>query len=155
MIRLNRILFPTDFSDCSRRAQEYAASLAEQYQAELHLLHVLTDLTSFVGNGGAMFSVPDSYYAEQKLAAEDALSRLLPTEWMAGRQVTCATRLGNPFVEIVAYAKEQEIDLIVIGTHGHGALMHMLLGSVAERVVRMASCPVLTVRPAGHQTVGS
>ncbi len=155
MIRLKRILFPTDFSECSRSAQEYACNLAEQYKAELHLLHVLQDVTPYVGSGGAMISVPDTYYVEQKHAAEDALSRLLPTEWMAGKQVLYATRLGNPWVEIINYAKELEIDLIVIGTHGRSALMHVLLGSVAERVVRTAPCPVLTVHPAGHQFVGS
>jgi nucleotide-binding universal stress UspA family protein len=61
--------------------------------------------------------------------------------------------MGNPYAEIVQYAEESGIDLIVVGTHGRGAFAHLLLGSVAEKVVRKAHCPVLTVRPAGHQFV--
>lgn len=153
MIRLKKILFPTDFSDCSKRAQEYACALAEQFQAELHIVHVLQDITPFIGDGGAMLSVPNSYFVEQRQVAEKALNQLLPNQWTRGKQVIQATRQGNPFVEIVNYAKETDIDVIVIGTHGRTALLHMLLGSVAEKVVRKSPCPVLTVHPQGHQFV--
>ena len=67
--------------------------------------------------------------------------------------MTLATRLGSPFVKIIEYAKEHQIDLIVMGTHGRTGLPHVLIGCVAERVVRMAPCPVLTVHPQGHQFV--
>jgi len=68
-------------------------------------------------------------------------------------RVTTAIVAGNPFVEIIRYARAHEIDLIVLGTHGRGPVAHMLLGSVAEKVVRKSPCPVLTVRPAQHEFV--
>ena len=80
-----------------------------------------------------------------------ALAELPDAEWSRGKQIVRATRQGPPFLEIVRYAKENEIDMIVLGTHGRGGLAHMLMGSVAEKVVRKAPCPVLTVRPEGHQ----
>jgi len=153
MIRLKRILFPTDFSDCSRRAQEYACALAEQFQAELHVLHVLVDVALMMPEPGSMAMMPQNYLLELKQTAEKALEGLLAPSWTQGRRVVRATRMGNPFVEISKYASERDIDLIVIGTHGRSALMHVLLGSVAERVVRKAPCPVLTVHPEGHQFV--
>ena len=153
MIRLKRILFPTDFSECSKRAQEYACALADQFQAELHVLHVLQDVGLMLPDPAAGLSLPPNYLIEQKQMAERALDGLLSGEWTRGNRLFRATRMGSPFVEIASYAKEKEIDLIVIGTHGRSAIMHVLLGSVAEKVVRKGPCPVLTVHPAGHQFV--
>jgi nucleotide-binding universal stress UspA family protein len=153
MIRLKRILFPTDFSECSKRAQEYACAFADQFQAELHLLHVLQDVGLMLPDPAAGLSLPPNYLIEQKQLAEKTLDALPSAEWARGKRLFRATRMGSPFVEIVSYAKEKEIDLIVIGTHGRSAIMHVLLGSVAEKVVRKAACPVLTVHPAGHQFV--
>lgn len=155
MIRLKRILFPTDFSECSKRAQEYACALTDQFQAELHVLHVLQDMLLLTPDPAAGLSLPPNYLIEQKQLAEKALDALPAPEWSRGKKVFRATRMGSPFVEIAGYAKEKEIDLIVIGTHGRGALMHALLGSVAEKVVRKSPCPVLTVHPAGHQFIES
>jgi nucleotide-binding universal stress UspA family protein len=138
MIRLKRILFPTDFSNCSKRAQEYACTLAEQFQAELHILHVLVDVALMMPEPGSMIMLPQNYLMDMKQAAEKALEGLLPPTWTQGRRVVRATRMGNPFIEISKYAGERDIDLIVISTHGRLALMHVLLGSVAERVVRKA-----------------
>ena len=73
--------------------------------------------------------------------------------WTRGKSIVRVCRQGTPFLEIVRYAKDREIDLIVLGTHGRGGLAHVLLGSVAERVVRKSPCPVLTVRPTEHQFV--
>jgi nucleotide-binding universal stress UspA family protein len=153
MIRIKRILFPTDFSECSKRAQEYACALADQFQAELHILHVLQDVGLMLPDPAAGLSLPPNYLLEQKQIAEKALEALPSAEWARGKRLIRATRMGNPFVEIAGYAKDKEIDLIVIGTHGRTALLHMLLGSVTEKVVRKAPCPVLTVHPAGHQFV--
>jgi len=157
MVRLKRILFPTDLSSASEGAREYALALAEQFDADLHLLHVLHDWVERLPEFGMGLSVPD--YAEQgpvrrRTLEESAirqLTALTPSRWQDGHHVTIAVKEGQPFVEIINYAREHEIDLIVIGTHGRGVLAHALLGSVAERVVRKAPCPVLTVRPRSHK----
>jgi nucleotide-binding universal stress UspA family protein len=86
-------------------------------------------------------------------SAERGLAELLDPAWAQGKSIVRTARQGVPFLEILLYAKEQEIDLIVIGTHGRSGLAHVLLGSVTEKIVRKASCPVLTVRPEGHQFV--
>lgn len=153
MIELKRILFPTDFSKSSKYAQDYACALAEQFGAELHLLHVYQDVLLMLPEPASAFSLPGNYMTELKESAERALNGLPDPSWAAGKQIVRATRQGSPFVEIVRYAREHDIDLIVLGTHGHSGLMHVLLGSVAEKVVRKASCPVLSVRPEGHQFV--
>ena len=144
MIRLQRILFPTDFSDCSRLAQVDACELAERFHAELHVLHVLHDAMAMIPEPGSALSLPQNYLLDQKESAEKALDGLLPAEWLQSHRVHRATRMGNPAAEICRYATEHDIDLIILGTHGRGALSHLFLGSVAERVVRMAPCPVLT-----------
>jgi nucleotide-binding universal stress UspA family protein len=148
MIELKRILLPTDFSECSERARSYACELAKRFAAELHLLHVVApvSLPGYVG------PVP-----EELLHPEEG-ARAQLEEWNdpAFEQIQGVVRAittGTPFVEIVRYARDREVDLIVMGTHGWSGLTHMLLGSVTEKVVRKASCPVLTVRPEGHQFV--
>jgi universal stress protein A len=153
MIRLKRILFPTDFSECSKTAQKYAIALADQFQAELHVLHVMQDMMVMMPDPAAGLSLPPNYLIEQKQLAEQSLDRLLKEDWARGKKTARATRMGNPYIEIAKYAKDNEIDLIVIGTHGRAAMMHVLLGSVAEKVVRKSPCPVLAVHPAGHQFV--
>lgn len=153
MIRLRRILFPTDFSENARAAQEYACAFAEQFRAELHILTVLHDVAPVLPEPGTLFITPVSNLDETRLSAEQAMSGLLDPKWEQANRVVRATRPGTPFLEIIRYARVQEIDLIVLGTHGRSGLSHVLLGSVAERVVRHAPCPVLTIRPAKHQFV--
>lgn len=153
MIQLKKILFPTDFSECSKRAQEYACALCERFQAELHVLHVLQDVGLMLPDPAAGLSLPPNYLIEQKQMAEKALESMLSAEWTKGKNVHRATRMGSPFVEITTYAKEKDVDLIVLGTHGRSAIAHILLGSVAEKVVRKSPCPVLTVHPHGHQFI--
>ena len=82
--------------------------------------------------------------------AGDKLANFVDAAWQKGKRVILATKRGNPSTEIVAYAKEQGIDLIVMSTHGRAGLPHVLVGSVAERVIQTAPCPVLTMRPSGH-----
>ena len=154
MITLERILFPTDFSECGRAAEKYAQALSLRFGAELHVLHVLADAAMMMlpAPGSAM-SLPQNYLVEMKQDAERALGKILSDKGSGGLQIIRATRMGNACLEIVNYASEMNIDLIVVGTHGRGGLAHMFLGSVAEKVVRRSPCPVLTVRPAGHQFV--
>ena len=146
---LQRILFPTDFSDTAAWSLGYVRALASRFGARVHLLHVVPDPVSQDWAGEAAgFSIPDlrkTWIAE----AERQLAEIP----LNGIETERAARVGHAFVEIIRYARENEIDLIVMGTHGRGAVSHMLLGSVAEKVVRKAPCPVLTVRKPGHTFV--
>ena len=151
-IRLQKILLPTDFSNYSAAATKYACELATKFDAELHLLHTLeTHLASTPGF--AMGLALPQYISESKAAAEKSLAGVLDPKWSAGRTVVNAFVEGSPKVEIIGYARKHNIDLIVLATHGRTGLTHVLMGSVAESVVRTAPCPVLTVRPEGHQFV--
>lgn len=158
MINLKRILLPTDFSEPAAAAVPYACELAGMFGAELHVLYVIHDLASEVPDFGMGLAFPG--YLEhlpermQKLEEEaiQQLTKVLPEGWDKSR-VVLATRQGPPFLRIIEYAREHQAELIVMGTHGRGMLPHTLLGSVAERVVRKAPCPVLTVRPDEHEFV--
>jgi nucleotide-binding universal stress UspA family protein len=141
-----RILCPIDFSDASRAALEAAAAVAKRYGAKVSLFH------AYPVPG---YTFPDgSYVASSKMLEElsEQAQRHLE-EWKAIAeglgiaQVEIATAIGEPSHEILAFAKAQKADLVVLGTHGRTGIQHALMGSVAERVVRRASCPVLTVRP--------
>ena len=152
MIKLKKVLLPTDFSDSARHALTYGVSFAKEYGAELVLLHVVENLT--VGYASDLFPVPMaevfqeiSGYAKTELAklGEEARSR--------GLTVREEVVQGKPSAEIIRFASENEIDMIVLGTHGKGMLDQALFGSTTERVVRRSPCPVLTVRPAGHEFV--
>ncbi len=150
MIKINRILAATDFSECSGHALRYACEMAEVFGAELHLLSVIEIPAGAYPEFG--ISVRD---IESGLirSAEKSLSELPVHKWKDKLTVSRSVVRGAPFVEIVRYAREHDIDLIVMGTHGRGAITHMLMGSTAERVVRKAPCPVLTVRPETHEFV--
>ena len=151
MITLKTILVPTDFSECSEAAVRYGRALAQAFGATLHLLHVVQDPYTQPWAAEA-FPTPLGDLLEQwQQQARARLVELLPEAERANAMI--AVQVGSPFFEIVRYAEEQHIDLVVIGTHGRGPLGHMLLGSVAEKVVRKAPCPVLTVRHPQHQFV--
>ena len=140
MIALKRILVPHDFSETSDAAVRYAVALARTFGAKLYLLHVgekvKTDMeTEFpLGLDGAV----------EDAIREQLLKMLTPQEQKELRP-EFEVRSGTPYVEIVTYAKDRNIDLVVMGTHGRGFVGHVVLGSVAEKVVRFAPCPVLTV----------
>lgn len=154
MIKLDRILVPTDFSDFSKPALTYGCAIAARFDAELHLLHVVPDPAMLVPEAAA-FSV-ESMEAQTELLRTESmktLNSLPPDGWSDGKPVVREIRVGAAFMEIIDYAREKDIDLIVIGTHGRSGLMHVLMGSVAERIVRKSPCPVLTVKPEGHQFV--
>ena len=154
MIRLSRILLPTDFSKYAGEATKYACAFAEKFDAELHLLHVRETHLSSTPEFAAGLALPTPV-KENPAACERALLDVLDSAWAQARRskITRSVADGTPFVEIVRYAREHSMDLIVLGTHGRSGLAHVLMGSVAERVVRKAPCPVLTVRPEGHQFV--
>ena len=153
MIDLHRILVPTDFSKYSQTALTYAVAFADKFGAELHLLHIVQDLAVFIPD---MVTVapPLAPSVEQRSAAvREALDRVVKENHLERFTVHQEVREGTPFYEIIRFAKEADIDLIVMGTHGHSGLAHVLLGSVTEKVVRKAPCPVLTVRHPEHEFV--
>lgn len=156
MIDLRRILVPTDFTQPSHNALRYGAALAEKFGAELYLLHVVQDLALFIPDN--VTGVPPVTPTPEQItaAARQTLERsveaaTLPTSVALRLEV----REGSPFDEIIRFARENSIDLIVLGTHGHTGLIHALLGSVGEKVVRKAPCPVLTVHDPEHEFVHS
>ncbi len=153
MIELKKILLPTDFSDYSKHALSYACAFAEQFNSELHLLHVVQDLVTLVPEPGLAFPASGEYLEELKESAQQALKKSLDPAWEEGRTVVRATTEGPAFLEIIRYARDNDIDLLVMGTHGRSGLTHVLLGSVAEKVVRKAPCPVLTIRHPEHEFV--
>jgi len=147
---VTRILVPTDFSEPSDAALEYAATLAGRLGASLHLLHVFEDPYLSGGAFAAEMYAPipadlrDTLLTEAKKQLEDRLAKLAADRF----QATADVYTGPTARAIADYAKANDLDLIVMGTHGRGGMAHLLLGSVAERVVRTAPCPVLTVRTA-------
>jgi nucleotide-binding universal stress UspA family protein len=151
MISLRKILHPTDFSGPSKHALSYAVALAEAFQAELHLLHVVEEVAR-----AAYFDVlqvpPVADMVDECVAeAKRIMADLVPEEHRGKlREVASHVRTGIPFLEIVHCAEELQADLIVCGTHGRSGLKHVLFGSVAERIVRKAPCPVLSVRHPEH-----
>lgn len=151
MIELKKILVPTDFSEGSQVAVKYACEFAKAFGAQIHLLHVLEDPLPYPSPES--FVIPVQFYEDLEKSAQERLGQVLSAEDQKRFQVQLVTERGSPFVQIITYSKSNDIDLIVMGTHGRGAIAHMLLGSVAEKVVRKAPCPVLTVRHPEHEFV--
>ncbi len=146
MIEIRTILAPTDFSKHAEVAVRYACAMAERFGSRLHLLHVLSDVMP-VGPDPMLAPVlPPEYYKESEQSCYTALGTLLQPSWPRPASVETAVRWGAPVEVIVDHARKQAIDLIVIATHGRTGLGHVLLGSVAERIVRESPCPVLTIR---------
>ena len=152
MIKLKKVLVPTDFSDSARNALRYGVSFAREYGAELVLLHVVENLT--VGYASDLFPVPMAeVFQEISGYAKTELAKLAGEAKERDVRVTELVAQGKPSAEIIRYAAENAVDMIVLGTHGKGMLDQALFGSTTERVVRRAPCPVLTVRMAGHEFV--
>lgn len=146
MLTLTRILCPTDFSDISTTAEACAVALASHYGAALHLLHV--DPPSPVMAPYGEIPVDIRLFEEQREQAERDLAAARERARAAGVAAEASVRGGHPAREILAVAGELQADLIVLGSHGRGGVEHLLLGSVAEKVMRKAECPVMVV-PAG------
>jgi nucleotide-binding universal stress UspA family protein len=145
MIALKNILVPVDFGEASDSALKYGRDLARTYGARLHVLHVVEDLMTRYAVEYPM-NVPDLQQDVERTARQqvDALvTRQDRTELHVAPVVRTSNLTAN---EIVNYAHEERIDLIIMGTNGRTGVSHFLMGSVAERVVRTAPCPVLTVR---------
>jgi nucleotide-binding universal stress UspA family protein len=148
MIDLKRILVPTDFSPTSEAALRYGIALARAFDAKLFLLHVPEH-----PGVAAEAEYPIGIYETMKNAANQRLGELLTRDETLELNHEYAMRIGNAPDEIVKFAADHEIDLIVMGTHGREGVARVLIGSVAETVVRRATCPVLTVHYPEHEFV--
>ncbi len=150
MIEMRAILHPTDFSEYSNHAMRYAVTFAREFKARLCILHVIEEIA------GAMYldmlqAPPMTQLMEDiEVQVHEALEKLVPAELAEKVETELLVRRGVPFLEIVRCAEELKVDLIVCGTHGRTGLKHALFGSVAEKVVRKAPCPVLSVRHPEH-----
>jgi len=153
MIQLQKILVPTDFSEFSQHAMRYGCEFARRFEAELHTINVVEEIFPLIPDQGLMLPSSVEYLTDLQANAEQAFKSVPSEEMGSGLTITKDVLTGTPFLEIIRYAKTKEIDLIVIGSHGRTGLIHALMGSVAEKVVRKAPCPVLTVRPEGHDFV--
>lgn len=145
MISIDRILVPIDFSPPSIAAIRYASAFHDQYRAELLLLHVVEDV-HYVANPYLfeMPTLPPLEDVEEDREAE--LHELVREHFPGDSGVRPVLRRGKPFVEILLCAQEERADLIIIASHGHTGLEHVLFGSTAEKVIRKSLCPVLVVK---------
>jgi nucleotide-binding universal stress UspA family protein len=141
---LKKILVPCDFSDTSRSALEEGRALAASWAAELHLLHVVEDNSPSVSQIALAYPMFRAYVNDLVQTGQQQLEELVVP---SGKRVQIKAVVGDPTTKINDYADEHGIDLIVVGTHGRTGPSHWLLGSVAERIVRSAPCPVLVTPP--------
>jgi nucleotide-binding universal stress UspA family protein len=154
-LTFRKILVPVDFSEAAGTAVEYAQELARHFKAELHLLHVREDSTLVAGwpmhAAGAVQEM-----GEEAAPLHGQLDRLIPPDKRSELSVAAHVVIGQSAgVAIARYALDGDFDLIVMGTHGRSALAHALMGSVAEKVVQSASCPVLTIRHPTHKKMAA
>jgi len=143
-----KILCPVDFSDASRAAMQVASELARRFEGEVTVFHAYP-LPGYTLPEGTV--LPATGMLQELAEQTDALLERWKAEALAdgAPRVTTDKAVGEPAAEIVAAAEDGKFDVIVVGTHGRTGLAHVLLGSVAERVVRRAPMPVITVRPKG------
>jgi len=151
-MQIRSILLPTDFSDCANYALHYAASLARTFGASIICVHVIEPMVPTVGYSGMTEPLPIADITDQlEDSAERELPKLAGCEECAGLEVEEVIAHGEAASEIVRVAKERNVDLIVVSSHGRTGLGRILFGSTAEAVVRHASCPVLVVKPSQEE----
>ena len=148
--RLNKILVPVDFSDFSTKAVDYALAFAEQFEARIILLHVVEPAV-YPESTMLVATALDDLNNDLRQVAQERLSELRRGRIGERAPSELLVRMGRAFSEIAAAAADLDVDLIILATHGYTGLKHVLLGSTAERVVRHAPCPVLTVRDPEHE----
>jgi nucleotide-binding universal stress UspA family protein len=153
MIVIKNLLVATDFSDVSKVALTYGRALARTFGAALHVVNVVEILFTVTGLEGYITNAA-GLSEDLEQAARRQLEAAITNEDRRSLQVKAVLlRSDKPAIAVVRYAKDAGIDLIVIGTDGHGRMAHLLTGSVAEHIVRLAPCPVMTVRHPEHEFV--
>jgi nucleotide-binding universal stress UspA family protein len=152
MLHLKRILAPTDFSEHSNHALRYAAGLAQQFGATLVLLHVVSNEALESISKAHVPPVPvDKVYEDLTREIHEQYAMHVASEVRKALEIEILVLPGAPFVEIIRVARLKGADVIVMATHGRTGLSHALVGSVTEKVVRKAPCPVLSIRPVGSE----
>jgi nucleotide-binding universal stress UspA family protein len=152
MIEIKKILFPTDFSQYSNHALKYATALAESFQAKLYVMHVCEHPIAGYGIEAYHFAVPE-YVVDLEQHERKALDSLIGELCNKGFDVEPVFLIGKAYQEIVKTARNLGVDVITMATHGSKGLSHLVFGSTAEKVVRLAPCPVLTVKHPEHDFV--
>jgi nucleotide-binding universal stress UspA family protein len=145
-MHIRQILAPTDFSESSKQAVASAYELAQTFGAKLLLLHVV-DLVVYPVEMFFVSEAGTTMLDDLEHQARLDLAQLVPKSEDGAVEVRCRAVVGTPYLKIVELAAAEQVDLIVMSTHGRTGVSHLVMGSVAERVVRTAPCPVLTVRP--------
>jgi nucleotide-binding universal stress UspA family protein len=147
-MEVRSILLPTDFSECANYALTYATSLARKFGASIICVHVIEPIVPTVGYSGVTEPLPIADISDQlEDSAERELPRIAECEECAGLEVEELIVHGDAAAEIVRVARDREVDLIVVSSHGRTGWGRILFGSTAEAIVRHASCPVLVVKP--------
>jgi len=146
MFPVEKILCPVDFSEHSLYALQTATEMAAKFSAKLYLMHVLTPVPIMPTSPHPVdFDVP-GYQKELEKNAQKNLDELLKNKIPGDVQAEKVLKLGSPAHEINKFAEDEQLDLVVVSTHGHTGLQHLVFGSVAEKIIRHAHCPVLTLR---------
>jgi nucleotide-binding universal stress UspA family protein len=149
MLPLQKILWPTDFSDASYKSLEIVKELAVKFSAAVWAIHVV----QFVSVYSAELTLTLPAYEQDLMEySRTALDKAIVARGCSELQITPVFRTGNPAYEIVRFADEEKMEIIVIATHGESAFHHFIFGSVAEKVIRLASCPVLVIRVPQQKT---
>lgn len=148
---IKKVLVATDFSECSQPAVEYGCQIAAVYQAELHLLHVIPD-ADLRGDAGKAYRMSIATIEDIQNKAKQHLEEL-GSDFETTAPVLRELRQGVPYEEVLGYVRDNEPDLLIVGTHGAGMFKRALIGSVAERLVQLSPVPVLTVRSGGQQFI--
>lgn len=147
VVRPKRVLWPTDFSALSLQGARYARGFCEHFKAGLHVVHISAPPLSPEISANLPADVPAAYSDDEVLeACAKTLERVVAEQFEGLSGVVTDVRIGNPWSGICDYARQNEIDLIVVATHGRTGLPHVLIGSTAERIVQHAPCPVLVLK---------
>jgi len=142
---IKKVIVPIDFSDYSKSALRYAVNFTKSFDAELILIYVVEPVIYPPDFSMGQIAMP-SINIDWDNKAKEELQKLAKNEVTGVKSVKTIVKTGKPFVEIIETAKDEDADLIIIATHGHSGVEHILFGSTAEKVVRKAPCPVLTLR---------
>lgn len=145
-MKINTILVPTDFSELSNEAVDYAFSIAKRIDAKMVFMHTL----EWPDHPDEMTPMADEGYAFMKDRGNAMLHDLVEQAEKEGLEASALLADGVPFVEIIQGARKHNADLIIMGTHGRTGFSHVMMGSQAEKVVRLAPCPVLTIKSPQH-----